>query len=97
MKNRNYLIIIFSLSFLSVFSQNNENDESSRLDALNNYWSEVTRAVNEGDFEAYVMTCHPKGVLVAGIGEKTYPLSRCIEAMEKGFCRHKIWNKRIFS
>ena len=68
------LILIFAFSSFSVFSQNTKSDENSRLNELNNYWSEVSRAVNEGDFEAYVNTCDTKGVLVEGIGKKAYPL-----------------------
>lgn len=85
MKNLNYLIIIIALSSFSVFSQNMANDENLRLESLNNYWSEVSRAVNEGDFEAYVNTCDTKGVLVAGIGKKTYPLSDALIRWKSDF------------
>ncbi len=40
-------------------------DEQARLKELDSYWTEVSRAVNEGDFEAYKATCHGDGVLVS--------------------------------
>jgi ketosteroid isomerase-like protein len=85
MKNIISLILIFAFSSFSVFAQNTKSDENSRLNELNNYWSEVSRAVNEGDFEAYVNTCDTKGVLVEGIGKKAYPLSSALKRWEKEF------------
>ena len=88
MKNIISLILIFTFSYFSIFAQSTE---SSRLDQLNNYWSEVSRAVNEGDFEAYVNTCHTKGVLVEGVGKKAYPLS---DALKRWI--YEIRNTTIF-
>lgn len=85
MKKAIGLIIIVSLNSFSMFSQNMENDERSRLEALNQYWSEVSRAVNEGDFEAYAATCHTKATLVTGIGKKAYPLSKALARWKKEF------------
>lgn len=85
MKNTIHLLIILVLSASSVYSQNVEGSENLRLEALNNYWSEVSRAVNEGDFEAYSATCHTKATLVAGIGEKAYPLSKALARWKKEF------------
>jgi hypothetical protein len=79
------LIIIVSLNSFSVLSQDMENDENLRLEALNNYWAEVSRAVNKGDFEAYSATCHRKATLVAGIGKKAYPLSKALVRWKKEF------------
>jgi len=85
MKNTIHLLIILLLSASSVYSQNVEGSENLRLEALDNYWSEVSRAVNEGDFEAYSATCHSKATLVAGIGKKAYPLSKALARWKKEF------------
>lgn len=85
MKNKISLILVFTISTLSVCAQNKESNESSRLAELDKYWSEVSRAVNEGDFEAYVMTCDTKGVLVAGIGKKAYPLTEALKRWKSDF------------
>jgi hypothetical protein len=85
MKNKASLFNLFMLSLLSVFSQDVELSENQRLKELNNYWAEVSRAVNEGDFEAYEATCHAKGVLVAGTSKKAYPLSKALVRWKKEF------------
>ncbi|MDB4729917.1 hypothetical protein OAF58_00355 [bacterium] len=46
-------------------------DERARLRELDAYWAEVSRAVREGDFEAYENTCHHIGVLVSGIKQSS--------------------------
>jgi len=79
------LILIVAFNTLTVFAQSVDNDERLRLESLNNYWAEVSRAVNEGDFEAYVNTCDEKGVLVDGIGKKAYPLSDALKRWKKEF------------
>jgi len=90
MKNIINLIIIFTFSSFSVLSQNMNSDESLRLESLDNYWSEVSRTVNEGDFKAYVKTCDTKGVLVEGIGKKAYPLSDALKRWKKEFVDTKL-------
>lgn len=85
MKNRISLILIVVFSSLSGFAQSVNSDENPRLKALNAYWAEVSRAVNEGDYEAYVNTCHTKGVLVLGIGQKAYPLSDALKRWKSDF------------
>ena len=59
--------------------------ETSRLEELNAYWAEVSRTVEEGDFEGYVATCHSNGVLVSGKREKSYPLATALKKWKKEF------------
>jgi hypothetical protein len=49
-----------------------------RLEQINNYWTEVSRCVNEGDFEGYKATCHKDGTLVAGTIQKAFPLRKAL-------------------
>lgn len=60
-------------------------DEMARQSALNSYWTEVARAVSNGDFEAYRATCHEAGVLVSGPKKTSYPLSQALERWKPGF------------
>jgi hypothetical protein len=85
MKNIISLILIVAFNSLSIFAQSADSDNSLRLAELNTYWSEVSRAVNEGDFEAYIMTCDVKGVLVDGAGKKAYLLTDALKRWKKDF------------
>ncbi len=62
-----------------------EEGAKARLAELDAYWAEVSRAVREGDFKAYVATCHPEGVLVSGIKQMSQPLSTALARWEKDF------------
>ncbi len=60
-----------------------------RINELDAYWAEVSRSVNEGDFEGYSATCHPKGVIVSGNKKLSYPLSQALARWEKDFTETK--------
>ena len=64
-------------------------DEMSRLAELDAHWSEVSRAVREGDFEGYKATCHEEGVFVSGSGMNSQPLSEALARWEKDFAATK--------
>jgi hypothetical protein len=59
--------------------------EAARLQELDAYWAEVSRAVNTGDFAAYVATCHPEGVIVSGSKKISYPLADALKRWKKDF------------
>lgn len=78
------------LSFLLILSYSSQTtsaseEEKVRFAELDAYWAEVSRAVREGDFEGYKATCHEKGVLVSGIKNTSYPLSKALARWEKEF------------
>lgn len=56
-----------------------------RLRELDAYWAEVSRTVNEGDFDGYTATCHDEGVLVSGRKESTQPLAKILPRWKKDF------------
>ena len=60
-------------------------ETTARIQALDAYWAEVSRAVREGDFTAYQATCHEEGVLVSGSREKSYPLAQALAGWKKEF------------
>jgi len=59
--------------------------EASRLAELDAYWATVSRAVEEGDFELYVSTCHKEGVLVSGVKRQCYPLTKALARWKQDF------------
>lgn len=60
-------------------------DETTRMTGLNAYWAKVSKAVKEGDFEAYVSTCHPEAILVSGTKKQSYPLTQALARWKKEF------------
>ncbi len=64
------------------YSKDLQPDNSARLKELNDYWAEVSRCVNEGDFNGYKTSCHKDGVFVSGKSNEAYPLSRALERWE---------------
>lgn len=57
-------------------------DRVAELDAL---WAEVSRTVNEGDFEGYAATCHPDAVLISGKRQTSYPLAQALKKWKQEF------------
>ena len=82
-------IYLSLLCFLLNNPQTGNAAETERLDELNAYWAEVSRAVREGDFEGYKATCHEQGVLVSGSQKTSYPLSKALARWEKDFTATK--------
>jgi hypothetical protein len=62
-----------------------EDGEPARLAELDAYWKEVSRAVNQGDFEAYKATFHEKAVLVAGTKRVSYPIGQALNRWKTEF------------
>ena len=83
MLHRTFLLL--ALSFASLFACENE----ARLTELDAYWAEVSRSVNQGDFEAYRATCHPDGVLISGNKSTSYLLAEALEKWKPNFLNTK--------
>ena len=62
--------------------------------ALDAYWAEVSRAVEEGDFQAYKATCHPQAVLVRGSKKESYPLAKALARWKKEFDNTKSGDRK---
>lgn len=60
-------------------------NNAARLKELNEYWAEVSRCVNEGDFKGYKATCHKDGVFVTGKNNEAYPLSQALARWKQDF------------
>jgi hypothetical protein len=59
--------------------------DAARIAELDRYWAEVSRAVKEGDFEAYRATCHAEGVLVSGGKGTSQPLADALARWQQEF------------
>lgn len=55
------------------------------LDALDAYWSEVSRTVEEGDFEGYRRLYHPDAVLVSTNAGRSFPIAQALDGWEQSF------------
>jgi len=79
------LFLILTLAVLSGCSNDLHLDDSGRIQELDGYWAEVSRCVNEGDFDGYKATCHKDGVFISGPGNKAYPLSGALKRWKQDF------------
>ena len=52
---------------------------------LDEYWAEVARSVEEGDFEGYSRLYHPDAVLVASGSGTSHPIAQALAGWEQGF------------
>jgi len=68
--------------------------DPARLRELDAYWAEVSRAVREGDFEAYKATCHEQGVLVSGVRRTCQPLAQALARWEQDFVNTRTGKKK---
>ena len=86
---------ILSLSLLLVFihvcvcaqdkDKKKEEVNKQRIKELDAYWIETSRCVGEGDWDAYLKTVHPDGILVAGKRGYSVPLTKVFVKWKKEF------------
>jgi len=62
-----------------------EDGEPARLAELDVYWKEVSRAVNQGDFQAYKTTFHEKAIFVTGAKRASYPIGQALNRWKTEF------------
>ncbi len=60
-------------------------ETATRLAELDAYWTEVSRTVHEGDFEAYARSYHPDGILVSGSKKYSQPISKALARWQHEF------------
>ncbi len=85
-----YTVIIFILALcVSSYFSFAEEIKKPKIAELDAFWAEISRSVQEGDFEAYQASCHPDGVLVAGIKKTSSPLSEVLVRWKKEFVATK--------
>ncbi len=70
--------------------------DSVRITELNQYWTELSRTVRQGDFEGYKATYHKDAVCVFTTGKKkiTNPIDVQLELWKPGFVETKSGKTR---
>jgi hypothetical protein len=64
-----------------------ESLDSSRIDELNSYWTELSRTVKEGDFEGYKAAYKENAVVVfaSGTNKFSQPIFQALSGWKQGF------------
>jgi len=94
------LLISLVVNVETICSTNNKSDflhtieiqkDSLRLAELNRYWTELSRTVQEGDFEGYRATYHEDAVVVFATGKNktSVTLSKALAGWKEGFMKTK--------
>jgi hypothetical protein len=87
------LVLVACMASTRAISQTNKfaNVDSMRIVELNQYWSELSRTVREGDFEGYKATYHPDAVCVFTTGKKKFssPIEAQLATWKSGFVNAK--------
>ena len=86
--NRILVVFFLALCYSSHLSFAEE-VKKPRVAELDAFWTEVSRSVSEGDFNAYQASCHPEGVLVSGSKKTSSPLSEALVRWKKEFTATK--------
>ena len=79
------LFSMLTFTLLSGCATDLQLDNSARITELDNYWAEVSRCVNEGDFYGYKATFHKDGIFVSGVSDEAYPISGALKRWKKDF------------
>lgn len=79
------LRISLALTLIVIGSQTAFGMDDVAFAELDAFWAEVSRTVEEGDFEGYAATYHRDAILVSGLSETTYPISQALEGWRQGF------------
>jgi len=89
MKAIRFLVILGVIAVLPADAQKAEPDETARLAEMDAYWTEVSRCVNEGDFDGYKATFHEDAVYVSGTNGEAYPISDALTRWKPDFTTTK--------
>ncbi len=79
------LLVFFLFHTLKVFSQAGNTPDAVRLAELDAFWKEVSRTIEDGDFEGYAVTFHEKAALVSGVSGVAYPIAKALAGWKKDF------------
>ena len=84
------LLFIFVISLVSATSISTEKTtsvQSARIQELNQFWSNLSRTVKEGDFKGYKNTYHKDAVIVFGTGKNktSVPVKKALASWKQGF------------
>lgn len=87
-----FFILLLMMFTVNGISQNKTSQDSIRMAEIDQtYWNEISRTVNEGDFERYKAVCDKNAILVVSIGNKkrSEPMTVALEHWKQGFLNTK--------
>lgn len=81
------IILIASMGTTTANTQIEPPKDSARLAELDQYWTELSRTVREGDFEGYAATYHEDAVVIfaAGTNKTSLPIATALAGWKQGF------------
>ena len=79
------MTFLFILCSTYGFSQDNNSKDSLRIIELDVFCEEVSRTINDGDFDGYAATFHEKATYVSEINGKAFPIANALAGWEKDF------------
>jgi ketosteroid isomerase-like protein len=97
MKANILLIVIALIASISQVSADTPQDhsemkvetfnDSTRIAELDEYWAELSRTVQEGDFKGYAATYHDDAVIIFATGENksSIPVEKALAGWRQGF------------
>ena len=77
--------VFFALALISVGSHQAFGTERVTQADLDAFWTELSRTVQEGDFEGYAATYHEDAILVSGPSGTSYPIAQALDGWKQGF------------
>jgi len=78
-----------ALALILVLTQSAVGDHQTTTDELNDFWAEVSRTVQEGDFYGMAATYHDDAILVNGPSGTSYPISSALSGWKPDIDRTK--------
>ena len=95
-RNLFLLTIIFIVSIVSAKANNHKSNtttksetsnDSLQLAELDHFWAELSRTVNEGDFEGYKAAYHDDAVVIFASGQNkvSLPITKALANWKQGF------------
>jgi len=73
------------LAALAVLALSPSLTHAQTIDELDAYWAELSRTVEEGEFEGYAALYHPDAVLVSLGSGTSYPIAQALAGWKQGF------------
>ena len=100
-KNLFFLIIVLIVSISTAKANNHKintstksetSNDSLRLAELDHFWAELSRTVNEGDFEGYKAAYHDDAVVIFASGQNkvSLPITKALANWKQGFSDTKV-------
>ena len=83
------ILSVAALAFVFLVTHNAVGDHQTTVDELNEFWAEVSRTVQEGDFYGMAATYHDDAILVSGPSGTSYPISSALSGWKPDIDRTK--------